>query len=380
MQSNIRSWIQLNMIPGVGPLRFYTLLRYFGSPERVLSASQKELSNIRGIGEIIAKQIIENKETIKVDEELEKIEKQGVTVLTLQSEDYPKNLLSIFDPPPVLYVKGRLKPEDRFAIGMVGSRIASSYGRTIAKQLCTQLVAKGITIISGLARGIDTSVHQAVLEANGRTIAVMGCGLDVIYPPENKDLWMQIINHGAVISEFPFGTSPERFNFPQRNRLISGLSFGVVVVEAPIKSGSLITADLALEQGRDVFAVPGPINSRLSAGTNNLIKQGAKLIETADDILEEFDLVIEALKFSPSEQEIASAKPHQTSVKDIMSKEEEMIYQLLTDEPQHIDYICHLAKIGVAPITAISQIISILIQLEIKGLVTQRRGKMFLRS
>lgn len=377
MQNNLRPWIQLNMIPGVGPLRFYTLLRYFGSPERVLSASQKELSNIKGIGEIIAKQIIENKETIKVDEELEKIEKQEVTVLTLQSEDYPKNLLSIFDPPPVLYVKGRLKPEDRFAIGMVGSRTASTYGRTITKQLCTQLVANGITIISGLARGIDTSVHQAVLEANGRTVAVMGCGLDVIYPPENKDLWMQIINHGAVISEFPFGTSPERFNFPQRNRLISGLSFGVVVVEAPIKSGSLITADLALEQGRDVFAVPGPINSRLSAGTNNLIKQGAKLIETADDILEEFDLVIEALKISPPEPEAASDNKHPIP---IMSKEEEMIYQLLTDEPQHIDYICYLAKMGVVPIVAISQIISILIQLEIKGLVTQRRGKMFLRA
>jgi DNA processing protein len=362
---DIKSWIKLNMIKGIGPLRFATLLKHFGSPQEILSAKASSLSQVKGIGNHIAQCIIEEKDKVNVDIELEKIKKEGVKILTLDNEEYPINLRSIYDPPPVLYVKGKITPNDRLAIAMVGSRAATTYGKTVASKLAKELVQAGFTIISGLARGIDAVSHKAAINANGRTIAVLACGIDIIYPIENKKLFYEIIEHGAVITEFPFGTPAEKFNFPQRNRIISGLGLGTVIVEAPIRSGALITANCALEQNREVFAVPGQVGSRLSKGTHHLIKQGAKLTESAQDIIEELELFSDAIRKMPQIK-----KNHQI----VLSKEEEKIYQLISpDEPKHIDTISYAAQM-----TA-SQVAAILIQLEIKGAVKQLIGKRFLR-
>ncbi|MEW6095460.1 MAG: DNA-processing protein DprA [bacterium] len=367
---DVKSWVKLNMISGIGPLRFVTLLKHFGSPQKVLSADTSSLSQVKGIGKQIAQRIIEEKDKVKVDIELEKIGKEGVKILTLDSEEYPINLKYIYDPPPVLYVKGRIEPKDRLAIAMVGSRAATTYGKTIASKLAAELVSAEFTIISGLARGIDVASHLGAINAKGRTIAVLGCGIDIIYPQENKKLFYEIIEHGAIVTEFPFGTPPERFNFPQRNRIISGLALGTVIVEAPMRSGALITANCALEQNREVFAVPGHVESRLSKGTHHLIKQGAKLTETAQDIIEELELFSEAIK-KPMIKSMAQVKKNNEIV---LSKDEDKIYQLVSpSEPQHIDTICYSSQM-----TA-SQVAAILIQLEIKGMVKQLIGKRFLR-
>ncbi|MEW6608845.1 MAG: DNA-processing protein DprA [bacterium] len=363
--TDIKSWIRLNMIKGIGPMRFATLLKHFGSPQEILSANVSSLSQVKGIGNQIATSIVEQKDKVEINRELEKIEKEGVNILTLNSEEYPKNLKSIYDPPPVLYVKGEMRTQDRLAIAMVGSRAATTYGKTIAYRLAQELVQSGFTIVSGLARGIDVASHRGAIETKGRTIAVLGCGIDIIYPLENKSLFYEIVNQGAVVSEFPFGTPPEKFNFPQRNRIISGLSLGTVIVEAPIRSGALITADCALEQNREVFAVPGHIESRLSKGTHQLIKQGAKLTESAQDIIEELELFTDALKKIPEIKKNNEIK---------LSKDEEKIYQLLSPaEPQYIDTISSSSQM-----TA-SQVAALLIQLEIKGLIKQLIGKRFVR-
>lgn len=362
--SDVKAWIKLNMIKGIGPLRFATLLKHFGSPQEILSSKASSLSQVKGIGEEIAHRIIEEKDKVEVNLELEKIKKEGVSILTLADKEYPANLKIIYDPPPVLYVKGKIEPDDRLAIAMVGSRIATTYGKRTASKLAAELVQLGFTIVSGLAHGIDTVAHRGAIETKGRTIAVLGCGIDVIYPPENKKLFDEIREHGAIITEFPFGTPPERFNFPQRNRLISGLSLGTVVIEAPLRSGALITAYCSLEQNREVFAVPGPVESRLSKGTHHLIKQGAKLTESAQDIIEELELFTEALKKIP---------PLQNN-KITLSPDEDKIYQVISStDPQHIDIISSLSKMNAA------QVAAALIQLEIKGLIKQLIGKRFLR-
>lgn len=362
---DVKSWLTLNMISGVGPLRFATLLKHFGSPQKILSSNASNLSQVKGIGNQIAQRIVEEKDKVKVDIELERIEKEGVKILTLDSEEYPLNLKFIYDPPPVLYVKGKIESIDRLAIAIVGSRSATTYGKTTAARLTTELVQAGFTIISGLARGIDVASHREAINAKGRTIAVLGCGIDVIYPQENKKLFYEIIEHGAIITEFPFGTLPEKFNFPQRNRIISGLALGTVVVEAPIQSGALITADYALEQNREVFAVPGQVESRLSKGTHHLIKQGAKLTETAQDIIEELELFSEAIKKIPQVKK---------NNEIMLSKDEDKIYQLISPiEPQHIDTISYSSRMTAA------QVAAILIQLEIKGVIKQLIGKRFLR-
>ncbi len=221
------------------------------------------------------------------------IKKLNLNVLTRQDDEYPQNLKNILYPPIVLYVKGRLKPQDCNSIAIVGSRLASFYGLSCAEKLAGELANYGLTVVSGMARGIDTASHRGALKQNGRTIAVIGSGFNRIYPPENKGLCEEIAGSGAVISEFPIDTPPEKENFPRRNRIISGLSLGVVVVEAARNSGALITADFALEQGREVFALPGKVDSSTSFGTNELIKQGAKLVSCVDDIIEEFALVQE---------------------------------------------------------------------------------------
>lgn len=289
---------------------------------------------------------------------MERLAQAKVKYVTLLDADYPENLKTIFDPPPVLYYRGELKAEDALAVAIVGSRRATPYGRESATRLARELARAGVTVVSGLARGIDSCAHRGALAGGGRTLAVLGSGLDVIYPPENARLYAEIAENGAVISEFPLGTAPEPGHFPRRNRVISGLSRAVVVVEAARTSGSLITADCALEQGREVLAVPGPITSPMSWGTNNLIKQGAKLLQEVTDVLSTLGLP------SPGVEE--AAKPDLTT-------QEEKVYSFFSERALHIDELVHLSGLTVQEVTAI------LMMLELKGLVRQLPGKMFCR-
>lgn len=312
------AYIALNMIDEIGPVRVRALLDRFETPEAILNASRQDLMQVEGVGEQVAKNVTGWRDAVRLDEELARIEKAGVKVVCREDADYPKNLREIYDPPLVLYVRGTLHERDALAIGIVGSRRTTLYGQEMSRKLAFQLARLGVTVVSGLARGIDTSAHTGALQAKGRTVAVIGCGIDGMYPPENKKLADEIAEKdGAVVTEFPFGVKPDKQNFPMRNRIISGWSLGVVVVEANLKSGSLITAAQAGEQGRHVFAVPGRADSPLSRGSNRLIKDGAKLTEDAEDILSEFEYLLPkrdksvepatALKFSEHEEKVLAA-------------------------------------------------------------------------
>lgn len=278
--------ILLNMVQDIGYIRLKGLLDEFKSPENILRAPVEGLRSVKGIGPSIAKAVKNAGSDYDVEKEIALAEKSGVVILTVFDEDYPERLKNIYDPPVILYVKGSIKKEDSLAVSIVGSRKCTYYGMNMADNIAEKLAFSGVTVVSGLARGIDTAAHKGALKS-GRTIAVLGSGLGNIYPAENKPLSEKIAQNGAVVSEFPMHMPPNKNNFPQRNRIISGLSAAVLVVEAANKSGALITADFALEQGRDVFAVPGAAGRLSSAGTNSLIKQGAKLIDSAEDILEE---------------------------------------------------------------------------------------------
>jgi DNA processing protein len=285
-------------------------------------------------------------------------------ISTIKRDDagYPKNLKTIYDPPAVLYVKGELIPQDEAAVALVGTRRATYYGMQAGEKLAYDLALRGITIVSGMALGIDTAAHRGALRAQGRTIAVLGSGHGNIYPRRNKALYEEIAQNGAVVTEFPHMTEPFAWNFPQRNRVISGLSLGVVVVEAPKKSGALITADFALEQGREVFALPGKVSSLTSEGTHRLIKQGAKLVEGADDIIEELEVRLQNFLKRVS-------APRQGALP--LNGDEEKIFTLLGDEPQHIDAIAHAC--GLPPQTVLGS----LTQLTIKRVIKELPGKNF---
>jgi DNA processing protein len=296
-------WIALKSIEGVGSVGFKNLVDAFGHPKKVFNASRETLTAVPGIGHKTAANVKDFNGWHKTEEELELLKKYDARLITYQDPLYPRSLLNIYDFPPFLYTKGLLQ-EDDVNIAVVGSRMASTYGKFSTERLCRELAINGITVVSGLARGIDSAAHKGALAGKGRTIAVLGCGLDTIYPPENQRLYEEIVTKGAVITEYSFGTPPSASNFPARNRIISGVSLGVVVVEANEKSGSLITAKLALEQGREVFAVPGSIDSAGSRGTHKLIKQGAKLIENVYDILDEIlpQVEIRSKDASPEER------------------------------------------------------------------------------
>lgn len=357
-------WIALNMVEGIGRITYHKLINYFGTPENVFCASDKELMNVYDIGGKIAHSIKSFKLKENTEEELEKIEKCGCNVYTVNDKEYPPNLRAIPDPPPVIYVKGSLIKDDTIAVAIVGSRMPTTYGKLTAENISNKLAKMGVTIVSGMARGIDSIAHKSAIASKGRTIAVLGCGLNVIYPPENFKLMNEITGHGAVISEFPMSAKPNKMNFPQRNRAISGLSLGTVVIEAAENSGSLITAMHALEQGREVFAVPGNINSAKSRGTNCLIKRGAKLVEDAEDIIEEFpDEVRSYLK--PIE------KPKGED--DTLPSDEKLIFSLIDDESIHIDRIIEQSNLPAGVVSGI------LVKLELKGLIKQLSGKMFVR-
>jgi DNA processing protein len=378
LNQNLKYWVALKWVEGVGNVGFKALLEAFGTPQKVFEAPLSMIKAVPGIGDKTAPQIKSFKDWKKVEKELEFADRTCVSIVTSQDPLYPSQLLSTYDYPAFLYVKGHLK-EDDVNVAVVGSRTASTYGKFTTERLCRELVLRGITVISGLARGIDSAAHRGALSGKGRTIAVLGCGLDVVYPPENEKLFTEISLQGALISEFPFGTPPNAPNFPARNRIISGISLGVVVVEASEKSGSLITARIALEQGREVFAVPGSIDSSGSRGTNKLIKQGAKLIENVEDILEEIlPQVTRAPKLVKPDQRQKQPDDQQkilTSSPDLVLKEtEKTVWQVLSQKPVHIDQI--ITSTG---LTA-HEVLVILLNLELQGLIEQKPGKTYMRK
>jgi len=360
------------MIDGVGPVRLRALREQFGTPEAILSASKQELMRVDGVGEDVARNIVGWRESIDLDAELKRIEAANIHLVTCDEVEYPKNLREIYDPPLVLYVRGRLKEGDVLAVGVVGSRRTTLYGQDMARKLAFQLARLRVTVVSGLARGIDTAAHNGALQAKGRTVAVIGCGIDVVYPSENKKLADQIVETGgAVVTEFPFGVKPDKQNFPMRNRIISGWSLGVVVVEANLKSGALITAAQAAEQGRQVFAVPGRADSVLSRGTNKLIKDGAKLTEDVEDILGEFEYLLpkQSVEKTAADGAAQVARPALA-----FSALEEKIMAHLSREEMPIDDIIRASGLTSAAVSAT------LLGLEMKRVVRQLPGKLYVRN
>ena len=291
-------WLALNMVPGIGRKLYHRLINHFHFPEKVFQATNSQLLQIEGVGENLAATITSFDVDKVIEQEKKLVTLNHVSIITFQDDIYPENLKKIYDPPPVLYMKGSIAKMDNIAVAIVGTRIPSRYGKLVTEKISSELAERGVTIISGMASGIDSIAHRSAIAAGGRTIAVFGCGVNMTYPTENINLKEKIIENGAVLSEFPMNTRPERTNFPMRNRIISGLSLGTIVIEAAEKSGALITSDFALEQGKDVFAVPGNINSPKSKGTNRLIKMWAKLIENAEDVIEEFTYEIQTLLHS----------------------------------------------------------------------------------
>ena len=363
MREEIFHWLGLSLVPGVGAVLHKRLLQRFNHPIAVFQASLEELLSVEGMPQRVAEAIRQGPFEKAVERELYLLNEINGTLLTIQDEEYPRRLKNIYDPPPLLYVRGTVKREDDFAMAIVGSRRTSTYGRAITEKLSHDLAVHGMTIVSGMARGIDSVAHQGALGAGGRTLAVLGCGVDVIYPPENRRLCEEIITHGAVVSEFPMGSPPEGSHFPKRNRVISGLSLGVVVVQAGQKSGSLITANCALEQGRDVFAVPGNVGIDGSSGTNQLIKDGAKLVAGSADILEE------VIPQWTKEKEEEGAEGKKIALP--LSPDEKRIYDHLGEEPVHIDPIIRESQLDPG------KVLSLLLGLELKGLVLQWPSKCF---
>ena len=353
-------WIGLCSIPGVGRVTFRKLAHHFGSPERALAASQDELGNA-GLSERMIAAIVSFSWREHAEKELEKARDAGVRIVTADDTAYPPALRNTPDPPLFLYIKGSLRYEDGVAI--VGTRKPTHYGLTVTHRIAYELAAAGLTIVSGLARGIDTQAHRGALAAKGRTIAVLGCGIDIVYPPENSDLLERISGNGAVVTENPFGTKPEAGYFPARNRIISGLSHGTVIVEATEDSGSLITANYTLEQGRKLFAVPGNISSTNSRGTNSLIKRGAVLVEGSEDILRNFGI-----------NRPGTGQKRGTRPLPALTSDEECVLNCITSEPRHIDVIMNDSRL------AAGRLSGVLITLELKRLAKQLPGKYYVRE
>jgi len=356
----IRYWIGFNRVSGIGPTRLRTLLDAFGNLETAWHAPAEDLL-AAGLGPKTVQTLVETRERLDLDQEIARVAALGIHVTTWQDEDYPVRLKDIYSPPPVLYVWGEIKPQDRWAAAVVGTRRATAYGKAIAREVSGALAASGVTVISGLARGIDSIAHQAALEAGGRTLAVLGSGLDLIYPPEHRKLAESIVENGAILSDYPLGTRPESRNFPPRNRIISGLSMAVIVVEAGVGSGALITADFAVEQGREVFAVPGDIHRRASQGTNRLIRSGAHPLVSPEDVLEALNLDVVA------RQEVADKELPEDDT-------ERRVLEALSSDPIHVDELQALCELPISQITAS------LAMLELKGRARQVGGMHYIRA
>lgn len=348
---DIKYWVGFNLIPGIGRVRLSQLESYFGDLENAWQADLVALKHT-GLDSNTVNAILRWRPRISLESEMEKLERHQVQVLTFHDANYPARLKEIYDYPPILYVRGSLLPQDEWCLAVVGTRRATVYGRQVTEELVADLAQNKITIVSGLARGIDTIAHRSALEAGGRTIAIFACGLDTVYPAENADLARRIIQHGALLSEYPPGVRPKPENFPRRNRIMSGMSLGVLITEAGESSGALITAHLAVEQNREVFAIPGSILSPASKGTNHLIQEGAKLVGDYTDILEELNL---------------TAVAQQMEMKELLptSETETLLLKQLGTEPVHIDEVCRASGLPVATVS------STLAMMELKGLVRQ---------
>jgi DNA processing protein len=352
--SDLKFWVAFNRIQGIGRVRFSQLESHFGDLEEAWQAGPSELK-AAGLDAKTVASIVDARLAVSPDGEMDLLRRHQVKALTWNDPLFPSRLREIYDVPPLLYVRGTITPEDEWAIAVVGTRGATVYGRQVTERLAVDLVHNKITIVSGLARGIDSVAHRAALETGGRTIAVMACGLDLVYPAENTKIAQAITHQGALISEHPLGTRPKAEHFPRRNRIMSGMCLGVVVAEAGETSGALITARLALEQNREVFAVPGSILSPASRGTNRLIQDGAKLVRHAQDILEELNL---------------SMIPRQLPMEETSTADptESLLLQHLRAEPVHIDEVCRLSQLPVATVS------STLAMMELKGMVRQLGG------
>lgn len=353
------SWLRLSKA-GLTPKMAKVLLDHFGSADLVLAAPLHEVAGIEGLDKR-ALEKLEVAQSADIAPDLEKLAEIGASLITLEDAAYPLNLREIHDPPPVLYVRGELKETDKFAVSIVGTRRPSNAGAQVASSIARDLARYGFAIVSGMAYGIDSCAHEGAVAAGGRTIAVAGCGIDIVYPPANKDLYQRISDHGAVLSEFPIGTGPEPWQFPVRNRIISGLSLSTIVIEAPEKSGALLTAGCAADQGRDVYVVPGDVRSGLSKGCHALLRDGAKLIEGAEDILQEMGVPVEAAQARLSE------------IPDDISDDEKSVLSILSLEEKHVDSIIVDSKLDAAGVNAI------LVTLEIKGLAKRIPGNCFVR-
>jgi DNA processing protein len=354
IEQDIRYWVGFNKVPGIGAARLRALLDYFGDLETAWRASAHDLRQA-GLDRRSVTNLLREREKLDLDAEVARLQRAQIGVLTWDDPDYPSNLAQVYNAPPLLYVRGRIEKRDEWAVAVVGTRRASVYGKEAARMLGRDLAQAGVTVVSGLAKGIDTIGHRSCLDAGGRTIAIMGCGLDKIYPPENGRLAAEIVERGALVSEYALGTRPDARNFPPRNRIISGLSLGTVVVEADRGSGALITADFAAEQGREVFAVPGSIFARGSRGANYLIQQGAKMVCNVADVLEELNLTM----VSQQAQARAVIPENET---------EALLLQHLSAEPVHVDYLGRVAELPIA------QVSSTLALMELKGMVRQVGG------
>ena len=348
---DIKFWVGFSLVPGIGRVKLTQLENYFGNLEDAWQAAPTELKH-SGLEKSSINAITSWRDKVSLEAEMEKLERYGVKVLTCHDSDYPSRLKEIYDYPPVLYVRGSLLPEDEWCLAVVGTRRATVYGRQVTEEMVADLAQSRITIVSGLAKGVDSIAHQSALDTGGRSIAVFACGLDIVYPAENANLARRIMQQGALISEYPLGTRPRAENFPRRNRIMSGLSLGVLVVEAGETSGAMITARLALEQNREVFAIPGSILSPASRGTNYLIQEGAKLVSDYTDILEELNL---------------TAVTHQIELKEVIpsSDTEALLLKQLSAEPTHIDEVCRSSGLSTSTVS------STLTMMELKGLVKQ---------
>jgi DNA processing protein len=362
---NVRELLRLSSVPRIGPQKIRALIMHFKSPENVFQAHARELIAVPGIDKKLASHILHHTTGEKfADDQLKHLNKLGAAIVTLWDKEYPELLRRIYDPPAFLFVLGKFKNPDSRGIALVGTRHPTPYGHSVAENLTRGLAQYSITLISGLARGVDTIVHSTALHSGTRTIAVIGSGLDVPYPPENKKLLERIAQDGAIVSEFPMGTKPDASNFPRRNRIISGMTLGTVVIESAEDGGALITATTALDQDREVFAVPGNITEKRSAGSNKLIRDGrAKLITCVDDI------------FAELKSQLRLPLDEQVQVPSIeLSPPEQRLLDLLSSEPVHIDTLCEQVD------STTSDVLVTLLSLEFKGVVRQLPGKLFIRS
>lgn len=389
-QEALLHWLALHLVPGLGTGNAFKLIRQLGTPEAVFHSSVSELESC-GVRAAVAQSIVSGVSFEDAAAELEKVKAAGVEVVTFRDPRYPESLKEIYDPPILLYARGRTDLLGAFKLAVVGSRRPSHYGTAVTDRLSSELAGAGLVIVSGMARGIDTAAHRGALRAGGDTIAVLGCGVDVVYPSENRKLAAEIAERGLVVSEFPMGTPAFPQNFPIRNRIISGISSGVMVVEGAQYSGSFITARLALEQGREVFAVPGNIVSKLSWGPNLLIKQGAALVQESRDVIDALPVPVRRMIFEAQQEKLSSVAvsagaetsgPIQASLVETAQRsngelsplQKQLVQLLRLDESMHIDELIQQLEANSA-----SEVIAALCELELAGCIRQLPGRQYVR-